>query len=251
MRHLPFVGTPNFRDLGGYPTEDGRRVKWGYLFRSGHLSRLNDQDLELLGSLQLDVICDFRRQDEQTRDPSRLPTAGPRWISLSISPGSNESVFAEFGRHVVDRQAMFDFMVSINRNLALRHAEAYSAMLRQLTGEQPARMLFHCAAGKDRTGFAAAIILSALGVPRAQVMEDYLLTNRYFLPSREVKRLSRKYSLEFPDEIVLPAVEVHPEYIQAAFDAIDEHYDSVPHYLEQVLGLDRSGLERLRSHYLE
>ncbi len=251
MRRLPFVGTPNFRDLGGYPTEDGRQVKWGYLFRSGQLSQLNADDQRLLHSLQLDLVCDFRRPEEQERDPSLLPDPGPVLVSLSISPGSNDSFFTEATEMNVDRQAMFDFMVEINRDFALGQKVAYSSMFDHLVQKQPTRMLFHCAAGKDRTGFAAAIILLALGVPREQVMEDYLLTADYFLPQQELSRLAGKYEMELPAETMLPVLEVHPQYLQAALDAIDEQFESIDHYLEDVLGMDRCKRERLRSHYLE
>ena len=251
MRRLPFTGTPNFRDLGGYTTEDGRQVKWGHLYRSGQLSRLTEQDQQLLHSLQLDLICDFRRREEQTRDPSRLPVPEPRRISLSITPGSSERFFSEATEYNVDRQVMTEFMVGVNHELALGQASQYCTMFSFLVQERPIRMLFHCAAGKDRTGFAAAIILLALGVPREQVMEDYLLTAKYFLPQQELKRMCRKYGIELPEETIRPVLEVHPEYLQGAFDAIDGKYDSVGHYLEEVLGVDRVKRERLRSHYLE
>ena len=251
MRRLPFVGTPNFRDLGGYHTGDGRQVKWGYLFRSGQLSNLNADDQLLLHSLKLDLVCDFRRQEEQERDPSLLPEPGPTHVSLSISPGSNDSFFSEAAEMNVDRQEMFDFMVEINRDFALGQKLAYSSMFDHLVQQQPARMLFHCAAGKDRTGFAAAIILLALGVSRERVMEDYLLTAEYFLPEKELSRLAEKYGMDLPAQAMMPVLEVHPEYLQAALDAIDEQFESIDHYLEDVLGVDHGKRERLRSHYLE
>ena len=98
VRHLGMQGTPNFRDFGGYPTADGRRVKWGHLFRSGQLSGLTDEDIDLLASLELDLICDFRREEEQTGEPSRLPDANaPRVLSLPITPGSNAAFFEQAG----------------------------------------------------------------------------------------------------------------------------------------------------------
>ncbi len=251
MRRLPFTGTPNFRDLGGYQSTDGRSVKWGHLFRSGQLSRLDAADIDLLASLDIDVVCDFRREEEQERDPNLLPQPGPMQLSVSISPGSNDSFFTEATENNVDRQAMFDFMVEINRDFALGQAQAYTNMFEQLSGDRPARMLFHCAAGKDRTGFAAAIILLALGVSREQVMQDYLLTAEYFIPEREMARLAEKYEMDLPEDTMLPVLQVHPEYLQAALDAIDEQFHSIEHYLEDVLGMHEGKLERLRSHYLE
>jgi protein-tyrosine phosphatase len=251
-RCLPLEGTPNFRDMGGYVTADGRRVKWGYLFRSGQLSTLSAADLAQLGELGLDVVCDFRRSEEQQRDPSRLPEPGPRVVSLPIIPGSNASFLEEAGAHRdTDRQTMLDFMVDINRDFAVGQGQTYGAMFDLLLEGDDTRMLVHCAAGKDRTGFAAAIILLALGVSRDTVMEDYLLSAHYFHPSREMERLRNKYSMEAMDaEALLPVLEVRPEYLQAAFDAIDAEFASLDDYLHRHLGVSETGRERLRSLYL-
>jgi protein-tyrosine phosphatase len=251
-RCLPLEGTPNFRDLGGYATADGRRVKWGYLFRSGQLSTLSAADLARLGELGLDVVCDFRRSEEQERDPSRLPEPGPRVVSLPITPGSNSSFLEEAGAHKdADRQMMFDFMLEINRDFAVGQGQTYGDMFDLLLQGDDTRMLVHCAAGKDRTGFAAAIILLALGVPRDTVMEDYLLSAQYFHPAREMERLRKKYRMEAMDaSALLPVLEVHPEYLQAAFAAIDAEFASLDDYLHRHLGVDSAGREHLCNLYL-
>jgi len=251
-RCLSLQGTPNFRDMGGYVTTDGRRVKWGRLFRSGQLSDLSASDLALLAGLGLDVVCDFRRTEEQERDPSLLPEPGPRVVSLPITPGSNGSFLEEAGSHwEADRRMMFDFMVDINRDFAMQQGEAYACMFDLLLQGEDTRMLVHCAAGKDRTGFAAAIILLALGVSRDTVMEDYLLTASYFHPPREIERLRDKYGMETLDaETLLPVLEVHPEYLQAAFNAIDAEFASLEDYLDRHLGVDAAGRDLLRNRYL-
>ena len=130
LRRLSLQGTPNFRDLGGYATADGRRVKWGYLYRSGQLSDLQQEDQLVLSGLQLDLVCDFRREEEQENDPSLLPQPGPRVVSLPISPGSSDSFFSEASAHwQADRQTMFDFMREINRDFALMQAQASGTCL--------------------------------------------------------------------------------------------------------------------------
>ncbi|MCZ6829980.1 MAG: tyrosine-protein phosphatase [Gammaproteobacteria bacterium] len=251
-RRLPLQGTPNFRDMGGYLSTDGRRVKWGYLFRSGQLSNLSASDQALLGELGLDVVCDFRRTEEQQRDPSRLPEPGPRVVSLPITPGSNDSFLDQASSHwQADRRLMFDFMLDINRDFALQQGEIYACMFDLLLQSEDTRMLVHCAAGKDRTGFAAAIILLALGVSRELVMEDYLLSAHYFHPAREIERLRDKYGMEeLETEALLPVLEVHPEYLQAAFDAIDAEFASLEDYLDRHLGVDADKRALLRSRYL-
>ena len=244
QRRLEMHGTPNFRDFGGYETVAGRTVKWGYLFRSGQLSNLTDSDISLLDSLKLDLICDFRREEEQSSAPNRLPTeSSPRVLSVPIIPGSNAEFFDQLGSnagvdsddHVGARQVMYDFMVEINRDFALGQSDAYSQMF---------------AAGKDRTGFAAAVFLMALGVSREVVMQDYLLTARYFLPDLEMQRIKHKYEMELPDHAILPMLEVHEEYLSAALSAIDRRYPSIETYLEEELGVGVMELAELRSRYL-
>lgn len=250
-RTLPLEGSPNFRDLGGYQTEDGRRVKWGYLYRSGQLSKLSGHDRALLQHVALDVVCDFRRMEEQERDPSRLPDPGPDVLSLCITPGSNASFFSQAGTSdMLDRQAMFNFMVEINRDFVLEQCDAYSQMFQALLAQEDTRMLVHCAAGKDRTGFAAALLLMVLGVPRKTVMEDYLLTGEYFIAEKQLDYLRAKYEMDLEAERLLPVLQVYPEYLQAAFDAIDEEFESLENYLEQALGVDTAQQELLRRRYL-
>jgi len=112
------------------------------------------------------------------------------------------------------------------------------------------KTLVHCAVGKDRTGFAAAIILLALGVSRETVLFDYMLTRHYLLPGREVDRLSQKYGLNIEANSILPMLEVYPEYLQAALGAIDEHYPNMEVYLDQHLGVDETARAELRGRYL-
>lgn len=257
-RKLGMEGTPNFRDFGGYRTSDDRLVKWGYLYRSGQLSELTERDVELLASLELDLVCDFRRVEEQESDPSRLPgERAPKIASLPIIPGSNSRFFEEAqgqsgGQFEFGRQAMYDFMVEINRDFAEGQRETYARMFREILEREEARFLVHCAAGKDRTGFAAALVLLALGVPREMVMKDYMLTGRFFSPGREMERLKRKYGMEhINSEAVMPMLEVHEDYLAKALSSIDENYGSVENYLADALGVGSVELAELKGRYLE
>ncbi len=251
-RKLGMQGTPNFRDFGGYPTVHGRWVKWGFLFRSGQLSSLSDQDVELLASLKLDLVCDFRRLEEQENDPSRLPANNPpRIASLPIIPGSNSRFFEQAEDQMGDRQAMFDFMLQINQDFAEAQTEAYARMFREILEVDDARFLVHCAAGKDRTGFAAAIILLALGVSREVVMRDYMLTGQFFHPHREIDRLREKYQMQQMDtQSILPMLEVHEDYLARALFAIEQRFPSVEVYLEEALGVGPAELAQLQARYL-
>ena len=255
-RKLGMEGTPNFRDFGGYATADGGKVKWGYLFRSGQLSALSDLDIDMLANLELNLICDFRRVEEQQSDPSRLPIERtPKIASLPIIPGSNSRFFEEAEQGgsgmAFGREAMFDFMVEINRDFVHGQGETYARMFREILELEDARFLVHCAAGKDRTGFAAAIVLLALGVPREVVMQDYLLTRQFFHPQKEIERLKHKYSMEHMDaEAVLPMLEVHEDYLGRALDVIETDYGTVENYLADVLSVGEVELSELRRRYL-
>lgn len=250
-RTLALEGTPNFRDLGGYQAADGRCVKWGYLFRSGQLSALTDDDRALLQHVALDVVCDFRREEEQERDPSRFGEPGPQLLSLSITPGSNASFFSAAGvTEDVDQRAMFDFMVDINRDFVTQQAAAYSKMFHSLLAGDDVRMLVHCAAGKDRTGFAAAILLLALGVPRDVILADYMLSGEYFKPAVQVDYLRAKYEMDVDADVLLPVLQVHEDYILAALEVIDTDYGSVEAYLDQALKVSGDDLQKLRNTYL-
>ena len=133
-----------------------------------------------------------------------------------------------------------------------QQTETYGRMFRELLDIEDARILVHCAAGKDRTGFAAAIILLALGVSQEQVMQDYMLTRRYFHPQKEVDRLRQKYQMEQMDAAsVLPMLEVHEDYLSRALEVIERNYPNVEAYLEDALGVGLEDIERLRERYLD
>ncbi len=251
-RKLGMQGTPNFRDFGGYAAANGRQVKWGYLFRSGQLSHLSDQDLELIGNLQLDLVCDFRRREEQDSEPSRLPcTKPPRIVSLPIVPGSNSRFFEQADGVQGDAKAMYDFMLEINRDFAESQTDTYARMFKEILSTDNARFLVHCAAGKDRTGFAAAIILLALGVSREVVMRDYMLTRRFFLPHAELDRLREKYRMHRMDaQSIMPMLEVHEDYLARALLAIEQNYPSVDVYLKEALGVGPAEVSELQARYL-
>ena len=146
---------------------------------------------------------------------------------------------------------MFDFMVDINRDFALVQSPAYRLMFEEILAVDEARFLVHCAAGKDRTGYAAALILLALGVPEAVVMQDYLLSRRFFVPAQEIDYVREKYGMEAaPAEMLMPVLEVHEDYLTMALNTIEEEYPSFEAYLEQALGVGEPELAELRRRYL-
>ncbi len=251
-RRLPLKGSPNFRDCGGYLSDEFGHVKWGYIYRSGQLSALDKDDVKVIKSLDLDLIFDFRRQDEQAMEPSQLPeTCLPNLISLPINPGSSMAFYEQLDKLVEDGEhAVFEFMVEINRDFVDSHSATFGKMFEEILSVEDARFLFHCAAGKDRTGFAAALILYSLGVPMDQIEYDYMLTNRYFLANQEVANLQRKYGIEHvPEKALYPMLDVKYEYIRSAFGHVIKEYSSLDNYLSKALGLTSSDKSELRRRY--
>ncbi|MBB3047847.1 protein-tyrosine phosphatase [Litorivivens lipolytica] len=255
QRRLDLEGAPNIRDLGGYETLDGSTTRWGRIFRAGRLSSLTARDKAQLQQFNLRVICDFRREDEYLQDITDLGDFAEAAIhNLAISPGDHTRSIAMTDFNSVSGEQMFEWMVLINRELALKQTQTYRRMFELLLETEDGGFLFHCSAGKDRTGFAAALILSALDVPRDTIMEDYLLTAQYYPPKGELEYLASKYT-DSSRDVDLSAyqalMDTREEYLSAAFSAIEEHYDSVDTYLSGELGIGKAERELLKHRYTE
>lgn len=253
-RRLSLQGTPNFRDLGGYVTGDGRRLKWGKLFRSGKLSSLTDEDIRYIRRLGLTLVCDFRQVVEQELEPTFLGHGSAHtFASLPISPGSRNNFMENLHRGIIAVDDASGFMQEINRDFVTSQMPQYAEMFQLLlAGDQ--QLLIHCASGKDRTGFGAALILDVLGVEESAIVEDYLLTNQYLPVDLEVERLSGEVTdhagTAVPEHVLRPLIEVRPEYILACFEEIRARHRSKQHFYETVLNLDEKKLAQLRDRYL-
>ncbi len=254
-RKLPLQGTPNFRDLGGYETEEGRRLRWGKLYRSSKLSALTDVDIGYVRRLGVTLICDFRQVLEQELEPTYLGQDNlPIFASLPISPGSSASFMDNLHNGIIAVDDAAGFMQEINREFVIHQMPQYAEMFRLLlAGDQ--QLLIHCASGKDRTGFGAALILDVLGVSEDAIVDDYLLTNACLSVDDEVQRLSREVTDHsggsVPEEVLRPLLEVRPEYIRACFDEIRKRYESREHFYEAALELDERSIAHLKERYLE
>jgi protein-tyrosine phosphatase len=250
-RRLLLEGTPNFRDYGGYVSSDGRRIRWGKLFRSGQLSALTARDLQFIESLDVRLVCDFRRPQERERDPSIFPEqAQPTIVDLPIDPGSTTGFYDSVSNGNINADEMAGFMCDINREFALEQTHVYKTMFRHLLALEDGASLVHCAAGKDRTGFAAAVVLSALGVDRQTIMADYMLTDRYFNPDDEIDRISKKYQWGGSAQVMRPMLEARELYLLTAFDAIDQSFSCMDEYLDVMLGVGQSERQVLQDRYL-
>lgn len=254
-RHVPLRGTPNFRDFGGYRTHQGEFVRWGQLYRSGMLSALSLEDMQALGELGIRLVCDFRRDDERQKEPSKwLPDATPHTEHLPLAPGNQAHTLKALlgGSHMPDIRSedVVAAMEAINREFVVDHCGVYGRLLK-LVLEAPGPLLIHCAAGKDRTGFGAAIILKALGVPEDAVMQDYLMTGQYLTLEKELRGLMRRYGITVPETVVEPIIQVRPQYLRAAFDLIDTEYGNFSTYLKEGLNFDESAQQALKAKLLQ
>lgn len=253
-RRLSLQGTPNFRDLGGYEAEDGRRLKWGKLYRSSKLSSLTEEDIHYVRRLGLTLVCDFRQVLEQELEPTFLGHDSSHDVaSLPITPGSRNSFMDNLHQGIIAVDDASGFMQEINRDFVVNQMPQYAEMFQLLlAGDQ--QLLIHCASGKDRTGFGAALILDVLGVDEDAIVEDYLLTNEYLPIEEEVSRLSRDLKdhtgAAVTEDVLRPLLEVRPEYIRACFDEIRKRHESKEHFYESTLKLDDFKRAQLKEKYL-
>ena len=250
-RLLPMDGAHNTRELGGYKTTDGKSVKWGMLFRSDKLSDISETDQKYLQALGIKKIVDFRSEEEKTEDPDIIPK-GISYIEMPISvDGAMRSKIEAVLKGETDKEVE-SFLIDANREFVTNYTDVYENFLRGLIDED-APTLFHCTAGKDRAGFAAAISLIALGVSREDVIEDYMKTNA-FTEDRIEEILSqiKLMSLYQADaEILRPLIGVEQIYIETAFETAEEEYGSLENFIRDGLNISDEDIQKLRNKFLE
>ncbi len=247
-RILPLEGGRNFRDLGGYATTDGRRVRWGRLYRSGSMASLTDADYQYLGRLGIRTVCDFRSNSERQAEPTVWKTTpAASIVTWDYDMASQAGEFVKLIRAGVTAERMNGVMAGFYGGLPYEYAERYRRMFAELlAGSTP--LAFNCSAGKDRTGVAAVLILSALGVPRETAVEDYLLSNVYLPPEAGAKAV---VAMGMPLEIAKLLAGVERSWIEATIATMERQDGSVESYLDKRLGVGPAELARLRSLYLE
>ncbi len=241
-RHLNLAGASNFRDLGGYRGKDGRTVRWRRIFRSNHLGHLTEADIEALRPLRLKSAFDFRGTEERVAAICGL--AGIAVHSLPIEPTVVAALRARLaGGAALSSADALDVMRDSYRNYVRYNTPSFRALFAHLL-EDRAPLVIHCSAGKDRTGFACALILHALGVPDEVIAEDYLLTNRFY-------RRDPGASSDLPDDVRQVLGSVEASFLAAAFDAISADYGDLENYFSDGLGLGAAERAGLEARYLE
>jgi len=254
-RVLPLEGGKNFRDLGGYRTASGQTVKWGKVFRSGSMAQLTEADYAYLNRLGIKVVCDFRTTDERQGEPNTwAKTQNVAYWTRDYSMS-----LGDWGQLLSSKDLSAGTMKAAitegYRQLPYEQAAAYRDMfLRLAAGEIP--LAFNCSAGKDRAGTAAALILSALGVPRETIVEDYALSDKVANFGAEMTRHREENGLfaafaKVPPEVLAPLMASDPDYIREMFATIEKRHGSVEAYFAEVLQLTDGQLASIRAQLLE
>ncbi len=253
-RVLKIPGVRNLRDLGGYKTLDGRTVKWGRLFRSGRLSDLPSRGLDILSEIDFYAIIDFRSTYEVQRQPDRVPD-GPAFIHLPVMDEANREMSREIRRRIQDSH--FDgfdpssLILKAYQQFPTEFTPAYKTFMENVRDSGGAPVLWHCTAGKDRTGYAAAILLRLFGVDQSTIDEDYLLSNQH------VKLINKRVLAAIMAggfkayRMIKPLLGVQIQWLKASFETIDKEWGSFEIYTREGLGLTDSDINRIKDIYLE
>jgi protein-tyrosine phosphatase len=254
---LLFDGLYNFRDIGGLETSDGRRMKTGILYRSDELSRLSERDIEKMRKLGIQLICDLRTAREQKSKPSKLVNKeGITIVNVSIYDQSQEFSRFEFFKFLTGSSKIIDFrkiMTDLYSSLAFTSGEDIRKILLTITEQNQLPVLIHCTGGKDRTGFIAAILQLAAGVPYQKVMDHYLYSNEVIGPRmKKIETFIRWMSLfRAKPEQIRPVLEVRREYLDEVYQEIIARYGDINTYLASVCGVSEETFVKLRKMLVE
>jgi len=240
-RHLNLEGASNFRDLGGYRTSDGRMVRWRQIFRSNHLGHLTAADTDIVRAVGLRSAFDLRGREERTAAACGLEeiTVHP----LPIEPTVVAALRARLAAGSLSSNDAREIMRESYRSYVRHNTHSFRALFAHLLQDH-APLVIHCTAGKDRTGFACALVLHALGVPDDVIAEDYLLTNRLY-------RRDAASGTDLPEDVREAIGSVEASYLAAAFEAIHADYGGLDFYLKDGLGLGESEHANLKDRYLQ
>lgn len=251
-RFLPIETAVNLRDIGGYPAADGKRVRWGRVYRSGTLNELSESDAQKVAALGLKVICDLRTEAEAERSPDRAERFGARpvFMPLQTDHGARRRLMVLLFRPGMMRQLVFETYVDL---ILEYNAEVIGKFLRLAADDANYPLLFHCSAGKDRTGIAAVVLFGLLGVPDDVIVADYSLSNTYHHRFREYvgEAVEQLKWLAITAEDMAPFAVADPAILRDVIAEVRRRYGSFETYALTRCGIDDGVIAALRSNLLE
>ena len=253
---IEIASLPNLRDLGGYATRGGGRVKMGVLYRSTELGKLAGDDTTTFGRLGIRTVFDLRTEAERRSEPDHVPdgtqlvvcdvladsqNAAPAQLKNALSDPALAEQTLGHGKAVTLFEHAYREMVSLPSALT-----AYRRMFTDILDADRRPALFHCTTGKDRTGWAAAATLTLVGVSEENVLADFMITNRDLLPA--LKPHFDQFAAAGGDPALLtPVLGVDASYLRAAFDEMHTRFGTIENYFSQGLGIGADGQQALRA----
>jgi protein-tyrosine phosphatase len=247
-RMIPLAGVANFRDLGGYPTTDGRLVRWGMIYRSSELANLTAEDYDTLNLLGIRTVYDMRSSEERKDRPTVWQRAAAPEI-LAHDDAADMSIVTAASKGGASAEKARSAMTSIYALMIDSHRTQFRTVFAELLEKSNGAILYHCTEGKDRTGVQTALILAALGVPRDVILADFELSNTYDKPTMKAADRSNPIS-GLPTDVIKVLSSADRAYLQAFFDAVDSRYGGIEGYLAE-LGVGSAEREALRDRYSE
>ena len=249
-RLIPMQGTNNFRDIGGIPTTDGRYTKWGMIYRSGRLEGLTDADIERFRVLDIQQIFDFRNDIEINKAPDRLPDDYKgEYVQLPIVDKEGKA-YKEMKRRVFfgeRREQTKELFTTVMSKFADSSALDFKPLFDKLAiTNRP--LLYHCTGGKDRTGYATAIILSILGVDKETIISEYLMSN-YYKYEKALASMKKLRYAGLDNETTSALFLVQQEYIEKVFEIIEDDFGGMDNYLKVKFGIDEEKRKLFKEKY--
>ncbi|MFP3833863.1 tyrosine-protein phosphatase [Chryseobacterium sp. SIMBA_028] len=257
--NLNIPSIPNLRDLGGYDTADGQKIKTDLLYRSNQLNPISTKDESKIDALHLKTVYDLRTAAERSEFPDQIPgNVKEVWLNVladastvgAATLGKTLQNPIEVNKALGNGKAVELFKQIYVDLIVLPSAKkAYHDFFLSLADEKNLPALFHCTAGKDRTGWAAASLLSLLGTPKDQIYSNYLDSNTYLVPAYK-KEIESFVSAGGEKNIILDILGVKKEYLDAAFTAVQNNYGSIENYFEKGLNIDKATQEKIKKNLL-
>jgi protein-tyrosine phosphatase len=241
------------RDIGGYTTTHGQTIRWQRVYRGASLAFLSPEDGQKLVEMGIKLVCDFRSEEEAATDPDILPDKTMQYLALPAR-SNDDTRWRRLRILLFERNRLGDTLVDMYTRIMIdNNAALFGKLFERIADEKNLPLLVHCAAGKDRTGIAMALLLRYLGVPESTVVADYTLSNLYFEYFRKITApvIQRVAKLGISEAEMQPLLVAHPNTLQTMLAYVDAKYGSVEKYLREKVGLSDTTLAQVRANMLE